>query len=80
MKGWIGRDKQGGVHKDMLFLFSEKPEKTNRDVWDVNEEKYKHNNFRCLELPKELFPEIKWTDSHPTRVTITIDAVEEYDE
>lgn len=49
---WIARDKDGE-----LYLFSEKPSK--------REEFWLMSRGTVIQLPSELFPEVKWEDEEP---------------
>ena len=57
---WIARDVDG-----TLFLFTQKPSKMN-DRWAGI------LGTRRGDLPRTMFPEVKWSDDEPTRVSITI--------
>lgn len=56
IRAWVARDKDGE-----LFLYFSKPLR-NQGYW--------HNNSNQIELPQEAFPNVKWEDNKPTRVTI----------
>lgn len=63
-KMWIARDKSGS-----LWLFTTKPFKYKSNnyksigFWTTNREEY-------IQLPKSMYPEIKWEDKQPTKVLI----------
>ena len=54
---WIARDKDGE-----LYLFSEKPSK--------REEFWLMNRGTVIQLPSELFPEVKWEDEEPRELIL----------
>ena len=58
---WVARDKDG-----MLYLYFAKPRK-NHSKWLPN------IRFDFVELSRELFPEVKWSDKEPTKVKLIIE-------
>ena len=58
MEAWVARDKDG-----KLFLYRDKPIK-DKFVW--------YSPGFSLVLASASFPEIKWSDDEPTKVSITI--------
>ena len=58
---WLARDKDG-----TLWLFTQKPSKL-KDRWAGI-----LSTRRC-ELPRTMFPEVKWSDDEPTKVKLIID-------
>ena len=58
MEAWVARDMDG-----KLFLYRDKPIK-DKFVW--------YSPGFSLVLASASFPEIKWSDDEPTRVSITI--------
>ena len=56
---WIARDKNGE-----LYLFSEKPSKR-EDFWMMNSA-----TTTVIQLPSELFPEVKWEDEEPRELVL----------
>ena len=61
LKAWVARDKNG-----RLFLYLAPPLKSQRE-WLPN------IRFNLVELSRESFPEVKWTDDEPTKVKLVID-------
>lgn len=62
---YVARDKNGA-----LYLFTGKPYKDN-GIWNVNyKDLYGDNPY--YQLDSNLFPEIKWEDTEPTEVELTI--------
>ena len=57
---WVARDKDG-----TLYLFTQKPSKMN-DSWAGI------LGTRRGDLPRTMFPEIKWSDDEPTKVKLII--------
>ena len=62
MEAWIARDEDG-----TLFLYKDKPFRGS-EQWHENPVLF----TGLIELRREWFPEIKWSDDEPTRVSITI--------
>ena len=58
MEAWVARDKDGKI-----YLYRYKPIK-DKFVW--------YSPGFSLALGRTPFPEIKWSDDEPTRVSITI--------
>ena len=58
MEAWVARDKDG-----KLFLYRDKPIK-DKFIW--------YSPGFSLVLASASFPEIKWSDDEPTKVSITI--------
>ena len=56
---WIARDKD-----EELYLSSEKPSK-GEEFWLMN-----CATTIVIQLPSELFPEVKWEDSEPTELIL----------
>ena len=54
---WIARDKD-----EELYLFSEKPSK--------REEFWLMSRGTVIQLPSELFPEVKWEDEEPRELIL----------
>ena len=61
MHAWVARDKDG-----MLYLYLAKPRK-NQSKWLPN------IRFEFIELSRESFPEVQWTDDEPTKVKLIIE-------
>lgn len=57
---WIAREQNG----TLVLFFREKPEKK-RSQWNNQIDSW-------IEIDSHLFPEVKWSDKEPTRVSITI--------
>ena len=57
---WLARDKD-----ETLYLFTQKPSRMN-DRWAGI------LGTRRGELPRTMFPEIKWSDEEPTKVKLVI--------
>ena len=62
IEAWLARDEDV-----ILFLYKDKPFKGS-EQWHENPVSI----TGLIELRGGLFPEIKWSDDEPTRVTITI--------
>lgn len=61
---WVARDKDGS-----LFLFTTKPKKHSKDnYWFVDSSLYLLKE--SLQLPTDMFPQVKWEDEVPTKVII----------
>ena len=60
---WVARDEDG-----TLFLYKDKPFRGS-EQWHENPVSI----TGLIELRRELFPEIQWSDDEPTRVKITIE-------
>ena len=58
---WLARDKDG-----TLWLFTQKPSKL-KDRWAGI------LGTRRGELPRTMFPEVKWSDDEPAKVKLIID-------
>lgn len=58
---WLARDKN-----NMLFLYEGKPYKCSIG-WLKGDSKYSYSGIN-----PELFPEVKWEDSEPTKVKLII--------
>ena len=58
---WLARDKNG-----TLYLFTQKPSKMN-DRWAGI------LGTRRGDLPRTMFPEVKWSDEEPTKVKLVIE-------
>lgn len=56
---WIARDKDGE-----LYLFSEKPSKR-EELWGMS-----RRTIIVIQLPSELFPEVKWEDEEPRELVL----------
>ena len=56
---WIARDKNGE-----LYLFSKKPSKR-EESWLMS-----RGTITVLQLPSELFPEVKWSDEEPRELVL----------
>ena len=63
IEAWLARDEDG-----TLFLYKDKPLRGS-EQWHENPVSI----TGLIELRRELFPEIKWSDEEPTRVKITIE-------
>ena len=63
MEAWAARDKDGE-----LYLYKDKPLRGS-EQWHENPVSI----TGLIELRKESFPEVKWSDDEPTRVKITIE-------
>ena len=59
---WLARDADGSLY---LYYGYEKPYK-DKTHWDSLTSDY-------LELDKDMFPEVKWSDEEPTKVKLVID-------
>ena len=59
---WVARDEDG----TLCVYFSENPPKKEETVWGAD-----YDTF--VEIDGSLFPEVKWSDSEPTKVKIVID-------
>ena len=57
---WIARDKSG-----KLFLYMNCPKRTYNRIW------LDHKDRDMMEINKELYPEVKWTDE-PVRAELII--------
>ena len=62
LEGWVARDEDGE-----LYLYKDKPLRGS-EQWHENPVSI----TGLIELTRELFPEIKWSDDEPTKVSITI--------
>ena len=62
LEAWLARDKGGE-----LYLYKDKPFRGS-EQWHENPA----SNTGLIELRKEWFPEIQWSDEEPTKVSITI--------
>ena len=62
IQAWVARDEDG-----TLFLYKDKPFRGS-EQWHENPVLI----TGLIELRRELFPEIQWSDEEPTRVKITI--------
>ena len=63
---WLARDKNSG-----LFLYiGSKPTKDSNE-WNVQE--LSTIRTRAIELNKDSFPEVKWSDDEPTKVKLIIE-------
>ena len=62
LEGWVARDYDGE-----LYLYKDKPFRGS-EQWHENPVSI----TGLIELRKESFPEIKWSDDEPTKVSITI--------
>lgn len=58
---WLARDENGGLY---LYYGYEEPYK-GKTHWDDLTSDY-------LELDKDMFPEVKWSDDEPTKVKLEI--------
>ena len=58
---WIARDKD-----EELYLFSKKPYKK-EDYWSNS-----MGTITVLQLPSELFPEVKWEDEEPRELVLKV--------
>lgn len=56
---WLARDKDGE-----LYLFSEKPSKR-EEFWLMS-----RGTITVIQLPSELFPEVKWSDEEPRELVL----------
>lgn len=56
---YVTRDKYGELY---LSISESKPEKTNRNVWDIG--------LSWIKLPEDAFPNVKWEDKEPLEVTL----------
>ena len=56
---WLARDKDGE-----LYLFSEKPSKR-EEFWLMS-----RGTITVIQLPSELFPEVKWEDEEPRELVL----------
>lgn len=63
MEAWLARDKDG-----MLYLYKDKPLRGS-EQWHENPVSI----TGLIELRRELFPEVQWSDDDPTKVKITIE-------
>ena len=63
MEAWVARDEDGE-----LYLYKDKPLRGS-EQWHENPVSI----TGLIELRKESFPEVKWSDDEPTRVKITIE-------
>ena len=63
IEGWLARDEDGE-----LYLYRDKPLRGS-EQWHENPVSI----TGLIELRRELFPEIKWSDDEPTKVKITIE-------
>lgn len=61
LKAWVARDENGN-----LYLYLAKPLKFETTWMTVVIDKF-------IQLDKELFPEVKWSDEEPTKVKLIID-------
>lgn len=59
---WLARDKDGE-----LYLFSEKPSKR-EEFWLMS-----RGTITVIQLPSELFPEVKWEDEEPKEIVLKND-------
>ena len=59
---WVARDEDG----TLCVYFSENPPKKEETVWGAD-----YDTF--VEIDGSLFPEVKWSDSEPTKVKLVID-------
>lgn len=62
LEGWVARDEDGE-----LYLYKDKP-LSGSEQWHENPVSI----TGLIELRKEWFPEVQWSDEEPTRVSITI--------
>ena len=62
IEAWLARDEDG-----MLYLYKDKPLRGS-EQWHENPVLI----TGLIELRRELFPEVQWSDDEPTRVKITI--------
>ena len=62
IQAWLARDEDG-----MLYLYIDKPLRGS-EQWHENPVSI----TGLIELRKESFPEVKWSDDEPTKVSITI--------
>lgn len=63
---WIARD--GNMS---LYVFFERPKKFEKyKCWDLENTEGMWGTYK--ELNKDLFPQVKWEDSEPTKVKLTI--------
>ena len=63
LEGWVARDED-----EELYLYKDKPLR--------GSEQWRENPVLItglIELRKEWFPEVKWSDEEPTKVKITIE-------
>ena len=56
---WIARDKD-----EKLYLFSKKPSK-GEGIWLIS-----RGTITVIQLPSELFPEVKWSDEEPRELVL----------
>lgn len=63
LEGWVARDEDGE-----LYLYKDKPLRGS-EQWRENPALI----TGLIELRKELFPEVQWSDDEPTKVKITIE-------
>ena len=63
IEAWLARDEDG-----MLYLYKDKPLRGS-EQWHENPVLI----TGLIELRRELFPEVQWSDDGPTRVKITIE-------
>ena len=63
IQAWVARDEDG-----TLFLYKDKPLRGS-EQWHENPVLI----TGLIELRRELFPEIQWSDEEPTKVKITIE-------
>ena len=61
---WLARDKDGE-----LYLFLEKPSKR-EEFWLMSRGT---GTITVIQLPSELFPEVKWEDEEPKEIVLKND-------
>lgn len=60
IEAWLARDRNSNI-----FIYENQPIKVKREgYWALG--------FPCISLPKGWFPEVRWQDKDPTKVTLTI--------
>ena len=63
---WLARDK----NSDLFLYIGSEPTKDSNE-WNVQE--LSTIRTRVIELNKDSFPEVKWSDNEPTKVKLVID-------
>ena len=65
---WLARDKSDDL---FLYIGSEPTKDCASNEWNVQE--LSSLRTRAIELNKDSFPEVKWSDEKPTKVKLVID-------
>ena len=63
IEAWLVRDKDN----TLMLVIGAKPVKLFQIAWGYSP------NGNSMELDRELFPEVQWSDEEPTKVKIVID-------